>query len=171
FHLFGDQDILTALLSSPEFSGVPLKILRRGQGIIQYFGPAGYTLQERLLNLFQGLPPFIHSQGEKPWYRSKTPPDWTSFSQYLEYVRLEISPYNHIAAYYKNQVDEKDLDWLADSSFLSKLLRGIGFGNVALTGMPLAILYLLWRLSKQLRGVDDRFDPQKAYEAYLAKGE
>ncbi len=168
FHLFGDQDILTAVLSSREFSDIPLKVLYRGKEIIQYFGPAGYTLQERLLNLIQGLPAFIHSQGEKPWHRQKSPPEWTDFLQYLNYVRLEVSPYNNVAQQYKQQV-EQELDWLMCSSRLGQFFSAIGFGNAALTGMPLAIIYSLWRLSKQLRGITDYFDPQTAYQKYLAE--
>ena len=168
FHLFGDQDVLTALLASREFSDIPLKILHRGRDIIQYFGPAGYTIQERLLNLIKGLPPFIHCQGEKPWYRQKTPPHWQDFSQYLNYVRIEVSPYNHVAFQYKQLVG-KDLDWLICSSRLGKLLYILGFGNPALRGIPLAIIYSLWRFSKDLRGIDDRFDPQQAYQKYKAQ--
>lgn len=168
FHMFGDQDVFTALLSSSEFADIPLKILRRGKDIIQYFGPAGYTLQERFLNLIQGLPTFIHSQGNKPWYRQKTPPKWTNFLQYINYVNLEVSPYNHVASLYRHQVD-KDVDWLAYFSQLGKLFSVIGFGNAALTGMPLAVIYSLWRLSKQLRGIDDYFDPKLAYQNYIAK--
>jgi len=168
FHMFGDQDAFTALLDSREFSDVHLKILHRGKDIIQYFGPAGYTLQERFLNLMQGLPPFIHSQGEKPWYRQKTPPKWIDFFQYLSYVRLEVSPYNRAASPYKHQV-EKDVDWLICSSRLGKLLFVVGFGNAALTGMPLAVLYSLWHFSKQLREINNRFDPKQAYEEYIAE--
>lgn len=169
FHMFGDQDVLTALLASREFSDIPLKILHRGRDIIQYFGPAGYTLQERFLNLIKGLPPFIHSQGEKPWYRQKTPPQWQDFFQYLQYVRLEVSPYNCVAFSYKQQVG-KDIDWLICSSRLGKLFSMMGFGNASLTGMPLAVIYALWRFSKQLIGVNDRFDPQQAYQKYAAEG-
>jgi len=45
----------------------------------------------------------------------------------------------------------------------------VGFGNAALTGMPLAVMYSLWRFSKQLRQINDRFDPKQAYEEYIAE--
>ncbi|HAX77119.1 MAG TPA: hypothetical protein DCY88_15115 [Cyanobacteria bacterium UBA11372] len=56
------------------------------------------------------------------------------------------------------------------SSGLGKLFSTIRFGNAALTGMPLAVIYALWRPSKQLLGVNDRFDPQQAYQKYAAEG-
>jgi hypothetical protein len=168
FHMFGDQDVITALLSTPEFSGIPLKILRRGKDIIQYFGPAGYTLQERFLNFTQGLPPFIHSQGEKPWYRQKTPPRWANFREHLNYVRLEISPYNNVASQFKDEVG-KDLDWLTPASQLGSFFAAIGFGNAALTGMPIALIHNLWRISKKVRGINDSFDPEKAYKEFITR--
>src|SRR5262249_5971923 len=65
------QDALTALLASQEYANVPLKILKRGKDIIQYFGSHGYTISERLSNVVFGAPTFIHSQGPKPWIQ-----DW-----------------------------------------------------------------------------------------------
>ncbi len=44
----GDQDVLTALLTSTEFADIPLKMLRRGKDIVQFDGVWGYTTTERL---------------------------------------------------------------------------------------------------------------------------
>lgn len=165
FHLFGDQDVLTALLASQEFADIPLRILERGTGIIQYFGIAGYTMPERLQNLFGGLPPFIHAQREKPWHRSLTPPHFRSRRNYLEFVRMDISPYCLAAAQYRSQLPEADLTWMDAHSQAGKILRFLGFGNAALTGLPIALMYSLIRLIKQIRGIDDRFDPQQAFHA------
>ena len=66
-HMISDQDVLTALLASEEFANVPLRFLLRGKDIVQYFGPYGYTLRERLIHLSGRRPAFIHSQGPKPW--------------------------------------------------------------------------------------------------------
>ena len=52
-HMFGDQDVLTALLTSQEFSHVPIHILRRGKHIIQFDGIYGYTIAERMRNLLR----------------------------------------------------------------------------------------------------------------------
>src|SRR5262249_26073640 len=67
-HLVGDQDVLTALLASVEYSQVPVRMLNRGKAIIQYFTLKGYTTAERIRNLFTGVPAFVHSQGPKPWW-------------------------------------------------------------------------------------------------------
>src|SRR5262249_30592598 len=66
-HLLGDQDVLTALLCGSEFGDVPVRVLRRGPDVVQYYGLACYTLRERLGNILDGGPTFIHSQGFKPW--------------------------------------------------------------------------------------------------------
>ena len=42
-HMQGDQDVLTALLSSTEFAHIPLKTLRRSKHIVQFDGVWGYT--------------------------------------------------------------------------------------------------------------------------------
>ena len=164
FHLFGDQDVLTALLASQEFTDIPLKILERGTGIIQYFGPAGFTLKERVTCAIEGLPPFIHCQREKPWRKAESPPDWRDKRRYLEYVQVEVSPYSYLATQYKNQIDA-DLEWLKPRSNLGHFLQISGLGSPALTGMPIALLYSLSRLYKKLLGKDDRFNPAIAYQS------
>lgn len=84
-HMISDQEALTALLSSMEFSNVPLKFLTRGDDIIQYFGPYGFTVRERILTLFGRSPPFIHSQGpNKPWAVNWHPVATASVKAYLE---------------------------------------------------------------------------------------
>ena len=47
----GDQDVLTALLGSERYAGIPMNVLERGRDIVMNFGPAGYTVMERLRNL------------------------------------------------------------------------------------------------------------------------
>lgn len=170
FHLFGDQDVLTALLASQEFAAIPLKILERGTGIIQYFGPSGFTLRERLVAAIDDLPPFVHCQREKPWRKSTTPPSWKEMRSYLNYIQVEVSPYCHLAAHYQNEMSE-DLAWLRPRSRLSQLLRILGFGNPALTGIPIASLYSLSRLYKTIAKKDDRFDPVAAYQKFVSESE
>ncbi|MGP1373482.1 MAG: nucleotide-diphospho-sugar transferase [Almyronema sp.] len=168
FYLFGDQDVLTALLSSQAFATVPLKILRRGKEIIQYFGPPGYTLSERLGNFCNGLPAFIHSQGEKPWrYRAAQ----AGIRRHFDQARLELSPYVYTATRYKGSLPPDDLAWLAPQSRLGKGLKILGLGQPALTGLPLAALYSVLRLAKRLAGVRDRFDPAQAYRNLQAVGQ
>ncbi|MDX2232677.1 MAG: hypothetical protein NW220_23810 [Leptolyngbyaceae cyanobacterium bins.349] len=164
FHLFGDQDVLTALLASQAFAPIPLKILERGKDIIQYFGPAGYTLKERWHNLIHGLPPFIHCQREKPWHRSATPPPWRRFRSCLDYVRLEVSPYCFLARRYRAAIaPTRTLQWLNYHSLMGKFLAILGCGHPALTGLPISLLYSLSRLYKKVKGIDDQFNPRQAY--------
>jgi len=158
FHVFGDQDVLTALLASREFSEIPIKILRRGKNIIQYLGLGGFTLKERLATLIWGLPPFIHSQQAKPWHRGRIPSKWKSMEDFLRYLRLDISPYNYVASKYRYEV-YGDLEWLKCHSMFGKLLSILGLGNPALTGLPIAIAYSLIHLCKQER----KFNPKQAY--------
>lgn len=50
-HMLGDQDVLTALLTSKEFAEIPIHILRKGKQILQFNGIYGYTVAERIGNL------------------------------------------------------------------------------------------------------------------------
>ena len=74
-HMQGDQDVLTALLTSTEFADIPLKMLRRGKDIVQFDGVWGYTTAERLRSLLGDGPTFIHCMGTKPWVAPGTRSD------------------------------------------------------------------------------------------------
>src|SRR5208337_3301489 len=96
-NMIGDQDVLTALLCSQEFSDIPVEIFRRGSGVIQYFGLYGFTTGERLRCLINGLPPFVHSQGVKAWI----PPNKSgarSLRARVTGAYLDASPYTVVAA-------------------------------------------------------------------------
>jgi hypothetical protein len=148
-HLYSDQDVLTALLTSREFSDIPIKLFHRGQDIIQYYGPLGYPIRERLSHLFKGLPPFIHSPGTKPW-RSLKDLIWaTRLQLWYHSLLLELSPYNYIARQYKNEVDEPT-PWLDRYSKFGIFLRILGIGNPSLTGLPIPILFPLWNFMKRI---------------------
>ncbi|MFT3731450.1 MAG: hypothetical protein QM780_08500 [Hyphomicrobium sp.] len=161
FHLLGDQDVLTALLCSPQFASVPVKILRRGQHIIQDFGPPGYLFEERLRNLVWPAA-LVHPQVEKPWKRAKMAPSIRDLRSYLQYMRMETSPYLLTAAKYAKIVDEP-MPWLASRSWGGRLLRALGFGVSALSGLPVAGIYGIGRLVRHFRGIDDGFDPGAAF--------
>lgn len=47
--MLGDQDVLTALLTSKEFSEIPIHILRKGRQILQFNGIYGYAVAERIV--------------------------------------------------------------------------------------------------------------------------
>jgi hypothetical protein len=141
-HMMGDQDVLTALLTSEEFADIPLKILARGTEIIQYFGPYGYTLRERWSHTFRTGPAFVHSQGpDKPWTTN-----WqhSSPKQYFNAVYLDLSPYTLAASSYADRMDD-DLSWMRAHFVLTSLLRSVGFWRAPLIGLPLAALADFYR--------------------------
>jgi len=145
-HLISDQDALTALLSS-EFAHVPLRTITRGRDIIQYFGPYGFTVHERMSMLFGRMPTFIHSQGpQKPW---NAPWESTkaSIKKYLYGVYLDLSPYTLAAIPYRSGIPN-DTSWMNPHYWLSKVLRAIGLWRTSLVGLPIAIVADIYRLTK-----------------------
>ena len=92
-HMLGDQDVLTALLTSTEFAQVPLRVLRRGKHIIQFDGVWGYTTAERTRNLLGDGPTFIHSMAGKPWVARWESESLNHLREYLKMVYLDVSPY------------------------------------------------------------------------------
>jgi hypothetical protein len=149
-HLISDQDALTALLTS-EFATVPLKTLMRGHDIIQYFGPYGFTVRERLFMLSGRTPTFIHSQGpRKPWNIVWESGARTSLKEYLHKIYLDLSPYTLAAIQYRSAIPT-DTAWMNPHYFLSKVLRAIGLWRLSLVGLPIAILSDIYRLTKPLQ--------------------
>lgn len=144
-HLYGDQDVLTALLASEEYADVPIKFLRRGKEIIQFFGPYGYTLRERFYNIVRGMPPFIHSQVTKPWLvdRSAKSIGWRHAFNSLY---LQLSPYVMAAREYRGGLP--DAGWMDANSRLGKVLRVCGFYYPPLTGLPLAMAVEIFSFTK-----------------------
>ena len=122
-HLLGDQDVLTAVLASSDFAHVPLRYLRRGQDILQFFGSYGYTARERLQNFRGGMPPFVHSQGNKPWWPA---PDEATPSWYGRFnsVYLDLSPYTLLAAKYRDELT--DPTWMRSRTRAGTVLRTLG---------------------------------------------
>lgn len=146
-HMMGDQDVLTALLGSKEFSGVPLHLLMRGRDIIQYFGFSAYTTSERIRNLVSGLPPFIHCQGWKPWTVAANDRREKGLKPALKRLYIEISPYRYFARRYRSDLDDP-VGWLENSSLAGKMMALLGLAHPALTGLPLAIFFDLARWSR-----------------------
>ncbi|BCS54958.1 nucleotide-diphospho-sugar transferase [Geobacter sp. SVR] len=135
-HMYGDQDVLTALLSSREFAGVPCVFLRRGRDIVQYFGLSGYTVKERMLHMASGIPPFLHSQVYKPWLKS-LPDEEKGIRQYFNRLYLDLSPYTLEARKFRSEMDE-DCSWIKPRLLLGRILRVVGLGWIPLVGLPLA---------------------------------
>jgi hypothetical protein len=138
-HLFSDQEVLTALLCRVDFADVDVKFFRRGEDILQLFGPKAFTTRERLQVLHRGLPTFVHAQGNKPWKSSGG-----GFSA----TYLSISPYTHIASQYQSDLSG-DVTWVKARNPMSRLLRALGFGHPALSGMPIAMVVDVASLIRQ----------------------
>lgn len=150
-HLLGDQDVLCALLGSVEFAEIDVHVLRRGEGIIQFSGPYGYTLRERFLHFFNGSPPFVHSLGDKPWLPKRM--GETIFDRFC-FLYLGCSPYTFLAS--KHQEDLVDRSWLEPRNFADRFFRFLGFGSMPLTGLPYALAADLMRGLKCLRMLGHR---------------
>jgi len=148
-HLTGDQDVLAALVSSDEFAVVPLHILHRGSGIIQYFGFSAFTLHERWLAFRHGLPPFVHCQGWKPWSERAKFRSGSGLKHWLQALYIQLSPYMAQARRYQQQLDET-VDWLQPASPIVVWGHRIGLGQPALTGLPLALAFDVLRAVKHL---------------------
>lgn len=145
-HLLGDQDVLTALLASEKHSHVPIKFLYRGSDIIQYYGPCGYTLWERMYHLFHGLPPFIHSQVNKPWWITKDEKMSKSIDRSFNRLLVDLSPYTITALKYRHTLT--NWSWMKTQTKFGWLFRVIGGNHPTLTGLPLSLIADLVRLIK-----------------------
>jgi hypothetical protein len=147
-HLLGDQDVLTALLASIDDKVLPLKFVRRGHDIIQYFGSSGYTVGERLRHLFTRMPPFVHSQGYRPWLAQadQTP---SGIAAKFNSLYREVTPYAYLARRYRSMLETSE--WIEPRTQLGKMLDFLSFGQAPLFGMPLALIAGTVRLFKPLR--------------------
>jgi hypothetical protein len=138
-HMVGDQDVLTALLASKAYSDIPLKILRRGEDILQYFGLWGFTVPERAHNLLRSVPMFVHSQGHKPWIPDRPEDRKRNFKDYIGAIYLDLSPYILVARSYRNGLQES-FNWMRPRFMLSRILRAVGLWYPPLVGLPIAII-------------------------------
>lgn len=145
-HMLGDQDVLTALLTSREFSQIPVHILRRGKDILQFNGVYGYTVGERMRNFLARRPTFIHSFAGKPWSERWSEPS-ASLKDYVKRVYLDLSPYTLSAMHFRQELD-CDARWMKPHYMLSRILRVVGMGIPELVGFPIAVLMDFVRIAK-----------------------
>ena len=113
-HLLGDQEVLTALLGSREFSHVPIHLLRQGIDIAQCYGPAGFTPADRLRAALPGgrVPALVHAMGLKPWEARRHDGSVLSRARYsYERAHSRWSPYTAVAAAHRDEVGP-DTAWL-----------------------------------------------------------
>jgi hypothetical protein len=155
-HMLSDQDVLTAMLSSSEYSTVPVHILSRGTDIIQYFGPYGYTCVERALNLSRGMPPFVHAQGSRAWLTGAAKPgEPMGVRDRFQRLYEDLSPYTFAAQSYVDELEE-DCSWMGPRSWLSALLRVSGLRQAPLVGLPVAFGMDAWRFLRGGKGLASR---------------
>jgi len=142
-HMWGDQDVLTALVGSTRFSNIPLRILKRGKEALTMTTPAGYTVSERLGNLGGKIPPIIHPVSPKPW---------SAKGRYQE-LAAELSPYNWAAEEYLHLLDPDDYaPCLEVHSPIGRVCEAVTFGDPALRGMPQAFFHTVCKQVKTMLG-------------------
>jgi hypothetical protein len=165
-HLVGDQDVLTALLSSQRFSDIPVRFLRRGKHVIYNFGPSGYTLRERLANLKGSAPPFAHCSGPKPWDPPRDVSLIRSPRQYYTRVGLELADYTRLARRYRDHFapDAVAFDVETTPAHLSQWLAG---KHIPLQGATLTLFHGFGRRIRKALG----FNYWPHLEANIRAGE
>lgn len=159
-HMLSDMEVFTALIGSADFSHIPVEMLERGTDIAQCFGPAGYTPTERLRNLRESLPLFIHSQGFKPWERASSPREiWSqqerflsSLRRYYDYMHLELSPYITLVRDYREQLGE-ETNWMDIKSTPARIFATLSGSHPVLQGLPLAMFDAGVRHARRVLGI------------------
>lgn len=159
--MLGDQEVLTALLGSEEFSYIPIEFLERGNGIAQCLGSAGYTPAERFQSLFSHLPIFVHAMGGKPWRRTfyvaiAQKESWSNRNRlraYYDSLHLQLSPYLALACQYREQLGE-DTDWINIESIPARCLSTLFWGHPTLQELPLSVLESAARRFRRIMGGD-----------------
>jgi hypothetical protein len=154
-HMLGDQDVLTALLTSEDFADIPIHILRRGTDIIMFDGIYGYTIPERVGYLLGHRPAFIHSGAGKPWSDSWRMNLTDGLVEYIKQVYLDLSPYTLSALRFRHEL-RCGTEWMEPHCAVSRILRSLGMGYPALVGLPIAGIGDLARIIKYCRNVRRR---------------
>jgi hypothetical protein len=148
-HLWGDQDVMAALLGAEEFAQAPVRMLRHGREILHTGGALGFTLGERLRGLALPLPAVLHAIAGKPWVlllpENRTPGRFAWFRRLLQ----ETSPFVAYARRYRDRVDEP-MVWLDYRTLTGTLLKLLGLGHWALRGLPVTLVATLARRVRRM---------------------
>jgi len=135
----GDQDALWALLASKDYANIKVDYFRVGTDMIQHCGANGYHVIDRLARPFGSGPVFVHMLGRyKPWSFGKIPSARGNPTDYLHMVCFELSPFFEAAQPFSSDLGSPE--WLRRRTLPAKLLNLFFGGNVALRGLPLAII-------------------------------
>ena len=151
--LIGDQDVLTALIGSKEFSEVPVRYLRRGKDIVQCVGPAGYTVRERIRNIGRGLPPLLHGAEPKLWGVSAAGAQRHSIRRHYDRLCRELCPYIWVARQFRDEL-AGEVNELEVRTVAGRLCRALALGDPTLQGLPLALVHTIGRrIKRRVRGI------------------
>jgi hypothetical protein len=135
----GDQDALWALLTSQEFADVPVDYFRIRSDMIQHCGANGYHVLDRLARPSGNGPSFVHMLGRyKPWSFEDIPSVRRNPTDYLNMVCFELSPFFEAAQPFARELGRPG--WLYRRTLPARILNLIFGGNVALRGLPLAMV-------------------------------
>jgi hypothetical protein len=137
-HMLGDQDVLTALLGSAEFSDLRVRFLRRGREII-HDTEGGYPPLDRLANLMGPMPPLVHAQAYKPWRFPTPPAPLDAPGRYYHFLHVETSPYSYLAREYRDELDEPT-PYLDMHSLYGKAADAVARGNPHMSGFAQAVM-------------------------------
>jgi len=140
-HMLSDQDALSALLASEEFSSIPVRRLMHPTEILQHHGSAAYGPYQRGLNVLHGMPSLIHAMGTvKPWNMPDRPNLFNSPRDYYERSYLELSPYVHSARKFRAVLDEP-AEWLDIHTLYGMAGTVAAFDRPLLKGLVQAALH------------------------------
>ena len=146
--LQGDQDVLTALLTSVAHADVDLAILKRGKQIVQFYELSGYTLVERIGNLLCGGPDFIHCPGRRPWLLFEEISTMTAARDRILVSYHDVSPYKMVSLQYRQEIG-LNTDWMSDWYYTGKLQRVLGLNSVIASGALWALVIDFSRVTKK----------------------
>jgi hypothetical protein len=143
-HMLGDQDALSALLASRQFSSIPVRKLAHCSEILQHHGPGAYGVAQRWTNLAHGMPPLIHAMGSvKPWRMPEHPRLLGNLGDYYERTYLELSPYVHFARFYRAALMESST-WLENQTWTSRIGSLLSLNRPWLKGLAQAAVHRAW---------------------------
>jgi hypothetical protein len=149
-HVRGDQELLTALLASKEFSHIPIDYMELGQDIVHCFGLKAFSLSDRFTWMTKGKPTFIHAQRNKPW-----DPDDAGKPALQKYYE-SILPNYVLAPSILERCGEK-ADWTQQRSGFSAAAQALGFGYPPLIGIFCATLFdTAYGLRRKIKSVTGR---------------
>jgi len=143
----GDQDALWALLVSEDFSTVPVHYFKVGSDMLIHCGARGFQIKDRMRNIIYSRPTFVHMLGKyKPWSFNTIPSKSTDPNAYRHAVCFELSPFHKACEVISQSMNHPD--WMLRRTKTAKFWNAFFIGNVALRGLPMALISALASFKK-----------------------